>query len=237
MSRGRPRFSRDAVLAGARRSLPMQIGVIPFGLVCGVVAQGQGLSLGEATLMSGLVYAGSAQLLALSHWADPAPVLAAAVASFIVNLRLALMGPVLGPWLDRVRGWRLWASLFVMADQNWAISVAEMQAGRSDAGFLFGSGALMWVVWVAATAAGHALGATMRPPPGHPLFFAALAVFVAILVMMWRGRSDVVPWCVAAITAMLLAHLLPGTNWYIVAGAVAGSAAGVWRDRRRGHAA
>jgi predicted branched-subunit amino acid permease len=77
----------------------------------------------------------------------------------------------------------------------------------------------------------------MRPPPGHPLFFAALAVFVAILVMMWRGRSDVVPWCVAAITAMLLAHLLPGTNWYIVAGAVAGSAAGVWRDRRRGHAA
>ena len=237
MSRGRPRFSRAAVLAGARRSLPMQIAVVPFGLVCGVTAQGQGLSLAEATLMSGLVYAGSAQLLALSHWADPAPVLAAAIASFIVNLRLALMGPVLGPWLDRVRGCRLWASLFVMADQNWAISVTEMQGGRSNAGFLFGSGALMWVVWVAATAAGHVLGATMRPPPGHPLFFAALAVFVAILVMMWRGRSDLVPWCVAAITAMLFARLLSGTSWYIVAGALAGSAAGVWRDRRRDYAA
>jgi len=233
MSRARPRFSRAAVLEGARRSLPLQVAVAPFGLVCGVAAQGQGLSLAEATLMSALVYAGSAQLLALSHWASPAPVLAAAVASFVVNLRLALMGPVLGPWLDRLRGWRLWASLFVMADQNWALSVAEMQAGRGDAGFLFGSGALMWVVWVASTAAGHMLGATMRPAPGHPLFFAALAVFVAILVVMWQGRRDLVPWTVAALAALLSARLMPGTSWYIIAGALAGSASGVWRDLRR----
>ena len=237
MSLARPRFSRAAVLAGARRSLPLQVAVAPFGLVCGVAAQGQGLSLAEATLMSGLVYAGSAQLLVLSHWVNPAPVLAAAIASFVINLRMALMGPVLGPWLDRVRGWRLWGSLFVMADQNWALSVTEMQSGQGDAGFLFGSGVLMWVVWVGTTAAGHVLGATMRPPPGHPLFFAALAVFVAILVPMWRGRRDFVPWIVAASVAMLLARLLPGTSWYIVAGALAGSTAGVWRDRRRGDAA
>ena len=234
MSQTRPRFSRAAVIAGARRSLPVQVAVVPFGMVCGVASQAQGLSLAEATLMSGVVYAGSAQLLALSHWSNPAPVLAAGLASFVVNLRLALMGPVLGPWLDRVRGWRLWVSLFVMADQNWALSVAEMQAGRGDAGFLFGSGALMWVVWVASTAAGHVLGATMRPPAGHPLFFAALAVFVAILVVMWRGRRDIVPWIVAAVVALLLARLLPGTSWYIIGGALAGSAAGVWRDRRRG---
>jgi len=237
MSQARPRFSRAAILEGARCSLPVQVAVVPFGLVCGVAAQAQGLSLAEATLMSGLVYAGSAQLLALSHWSSPAPVLAAALASFVVNLRLALMGPVLGPWLDRLRGWRLWISLFVMADQNWAMSVTQMQAGRWDAGFLFGSGALMWVFWVASTAAGHVLGATMRPPAGHPLFFAALAVFVAILVVMWRGRCDIVPWIVAAAISMLFARLLPATSWYIVLGALAGSATGVWRDRRRGIAA
>ena len=237
MSVARPGFSRSAVLAGVRRSLPLQAAVAPFGVVCGVAAQGQGLSLAEATLMSGLVYAGSAQLLVLSHWVNPAPVLAAAIASFVINLRLALMGPVLGPWLDRVRGWRLWGSLFVMADQNWALAVTEMQSGRGDAGFLFGSGVLMWVVWVATTAAGHVLGATMRPPPGHPLFFAALAVFVAILVTVWRGRRDFVPWIVAVAVALLLARLLPGTSWHIVAGALAGSAAGVWRDRRVRNAA
>src|SRR5206468_6315295 len=115
MSRLRPRFSRAAVLAGMGRSIPMQIGVVPFGLVVGIVGQGQGLSLLEITLMSALCYAGSAQLLALGHWAVPAPVLSAATAAFVVNLRLMLMGPVLAPWLDRVGGWRRWASLVVRA--------------------------------------------------------------------------------------------------------------------------
>lgn len=227
-----PGFTRAAILAGARRSIPMQVGVVPFGLVVGILGQGHGLSLLEVTLMSALCYAGSAQLLALSHWGVPAPVFAAAVAAFIVNLRLALMGPVIAPWLDRLRGWRLWGSLFVMADQNWALSVAEMQAGRSDAGFLFGSGVFMWVVWVASTAAGHLVGSAMQPPPGHPLFFAALAVFVSILVLMWRGTRDVLPWAVAAVVAWLVSRVLPGTSWHIVAGALVGSAVGVVRDRR-----
>ena len=233
MSIGRPRFSRAAIVQGARDCLPLQAAVIPFGLVCGIASQGQGLSLAEATLMSAIVYAGSAQLLALSHWGDPAPVLGVAIAAFVVNLRLALMGPVLGPWLDRLRGWRLWGSLFLMADQNWAMSVRQQQAGRWDAGYLFGSGALMWAVWVVSTAAGHALGVTLRLPPTHPLFFAALAVFVAILVPMWRNRADWLPWGVAAGVSLALAWLLPGTSWYIVGGALAGSAAGVLRDRGR----
>ena len=93
-------FSAAALRLGARRSMPMLAGLIPFGLVAGVLAQEQGLSLIEAGLMSAFVYAGSAQLLALGHWGVPAPVLAASIAAFVINLRLALMGPVLTPWLN-----------------------------------------------------------------------------------------------------------------------------------------
>jgi 4-azaleucine resistance transporter AzlC len=232
MSVLRPRFSHAAAMAGARQTAPLVVALIPFGLVCGIIAQGQRLSLLEAVLMSALCFAGSAQLLALGHWATPAPVLAATIAAFVVNLRMALMGPVIGPWLDRLRGWRLWGSLFMMADQNWAMSVREMQAGRWDAGFLFGSGVVMWVVWVASTAAGHVMGSSMRPPPGHPLFFAALAVFVAIAAGMWRGRRDMLPWLVAAAVSLGMSRLFGGTL-YIVGGALAGAVAGVVRDRRR----
>ena len=232
MSEAKPRFSRAAMLAGIYRSLPLQVGVVPFALVVGILAQGQGLSLAEATFMSMSVYAGSAQLLALGHWSVPAPIVAAATASFIVNLRLALMGPVIAPWLDRISGWRLWASLFVMADQNWALSVAEMQTGRSDAGFLFGSGVLMWAVWVVFTAVGHVVGGVLQPPPGHPIFFAALAVFVSILVPMWHGKRDLLPWLVAAGVALAIARLLPGTSWHMIGGALAGASAGVIRDQR-----
>ena len=182
--------------------------------------------------MSGVVYAGSAQLLALSAWAVPAPVLAASLAAFIVNLRLALMGLVIAPWLDRLQGWRLWASLFLLADQNWALSVSEMQAGRWDAGFLFGTGLVTWVTWVAGTVAGHLVGARLQPPPGHPLFFAALAVFVAMVAGMWRGRRDMMPWIVAACVSVALSRLLGGA-FHIAIGALAGAATGVWRDRHQ----
>ena len=218
-------------MLGLRRSLPLTAGLAPFGVVAGVLAQGQGLSMAEAALMSALCFAGSAQILVLGHWGVPAPVAAATFATFVINLRLALMGPVLGPWLDRLRGWKLAASLFVMADHNWALSVELMRRGEGDAAFLFGSGAMVWAVWVATTVLGHWMGSLVQPPPGHPLFFAALAAFVALLSGMWRGRADALPWAVAAGVALVAARVLPGT-WYIVVGALAGSLVGAVRDRR-----
>lgn len=227
-------FTRAAMWAGVRGCAPMLLGIVPFGLVTGVVSQGAGLSLLEAACMSGFVYAGSAQLLALSHWTHPPGALAAGFAAFVVNLRLALMGPALSPWLGRVRGWRLWGSLFVMADQNWALAVVEQRAGRWDAGFLLGSGLAMWSLWLVSTVAGHLAGTMLRPPPGHPLFFTALAVFVAMAANMWRGaRRDGLPWLVAAVVSAAMARVLPGTSWYIVAGALAGAATATVRDLRR----
>ncbi|HWK46047.1 MAG TPA: AzlC family ABC transporter permease [Stellaceae bacterium] len=226
-------FTGAGVLRGARASGPIVIATIPFGLVAGIAAQGQGLSLTDAVLMSVIVFAGSAQLLVLAAWTHPAPILAASFAAFVVNLRLALMGPVLAPWLDRLRGWRLWGSLFFLTDQNWALSVTDMRSGGRDAAFLMGSGLTLWVVWVSGTALGHLVGATLHPSPGHPLFFAALAVFVAMLVGMWRGYGDAMPWMVAALVAVGVAWLLPGTSWHIIAGALAGSLAGALRDRYR----
>ncbi len=223
-------FSRGGLLRGARATVPVLIGAIPFGIVNGIAAQGAGLSMLEAGLMSGSVFAGAAQLVALAHWTHPANVLAAMFAALSVNIRLVLLGPVLAPWLNLLRGWRLHASLFVMADQNWALSTAELRAGRMDAAFLFGSGAVTWVTWLTLTLIGHAAGAALRPGPDHPLYFAALAVFISLLTPMWRGRRDALPWLVSACVAVAVARLAPGGG-HIVAGAMAGGLIGAWRAR------
>ena len=223
------------MMRGMHGSNSIMLAFAPFGVVAGIAAQGHGLSVLEAVLMSAFVFAGSAQLLVLSAWTVPAPVIAATFAALVINLRFALMGPVLAPWLDRLRGWRLWLSLFGMADQNWALSVNDVRSGGRDAGYLFGSGLTLWFAWIVSTVAGFALGAALKPAPGHPLFFAALATFVGMLVLLYRGRSDILPWIVAAIVALGVARLVPGTPWYIVAGALAGSAIAAWRDVRGGN--
>lgn len=216
---------------GAWRGAPLLLGTIPFGLVCGIAAQGKGLTLAEALFMSGALYAGAAQLVALANWGDPVPILTVALAAFVVNLRLALMGPVLAPWFERLRGWRLWGSLFVLADQNWALAVRDMNEGGRDAAFLMGTGVTMWVTWVVTTGIGFVMGTVVKPGPGHPIFFASTAVFVAMIAFNWRGAKDLLPWGVAGVVALAVWWALPGTFWYIVAGSVAGSLAGAVRDR------
>lgn len=226
-------FTRAGLRRGARLSVGLSIGLAPFGLVVGVVAGERGLSLAEAVLMSALVYAGASQLLALELWAEPAPVLGAALAALAVNLRMAPMGAALAPWLERLRGWRLWGSLATLTDHSFALGAAEIRAGGRDAGLLLGLGSGMWLAWVATTAAGHALGAVAALPRGHPLFFAATATFVAIAVPFWRGPArDLAPWALSGSVALALHLAGAGPPWPLLAGALCGAGLAAWREER-----
>ena len=91
----------------------------------------------------------------------------------------------------------------------------------------------MWANWVAMSGIGHALGAAVRLPAGHPVFFASLAALVAILALLWRGRADLLPWAVAGLAALAAHRLGLGPPWPVLAGALLGAAAGAARDRRR----
>lgn len=227
-------FTAAGFALGVKRSLPLQIGMIPFGLVVGVTAQAQGLSVLEALLMSGLVVAGASQLVVLGAWAMPVSLVSATLTCFVMNLRFGLMGPTLAPWLDRVHGWKRWGSIYLLMDHVWALSLQELARGGRDAAFMLGIGVVSWIIWVVCTVLGFVLGEIVHPVAGHPLFFAALAAFIAMLVPMWRGaRRDLLPWVAAAVTAIGVSKLLPGTSWHIVAGAIVGGVTGYLRDRKR----
>ena len=133
-------FTRAGFMRGVKASPPLLIGGVPFGLVAGLTAQAHGLSFLESTLMSVTVFAGSAQLIALGVWFAPVSVGTVSLASLTMNLRFLLMGPLLGPWMDQLRGWRRWLSLFFMIDHNWAMAIKEIEKGERDAAFLIGSG-------------------------------------------------------------------------------------------------
>lgn len=227
--------TREGFRRGMRAVLPLTIGLIPFGLVVGVLAESKGLSMLEAAVMSALVFAGTAQILALESWSEAAPVLSATLAALAVNLRFALMGPSLAPWFDALKGWRRWLSVGSIVDHAWALALAEMRAGRHDAQFYLGAAFGLWAAWLVTTIAGHAMGSVVALPPGHPLFFAAPACLIALLVPVWRGAGvDVLPWSIAAAVALLVSPMLPNPAMSVVIGAVAGAAAGAWRDTQGG---
>ncbi|WP_237216778.1 AzlC family ABC transporter permease [Falsiroseomonas oryziterrae] len=226
-------FTRAGVWRGARASLPLWLGMVPFGIVVGVLADAKGLSFAETVLMSALVYAGAAQLLALELWADPAPVAALILAAAVVNIRMAPMGAALAPWLDRLRGLRLWGTLSTLVDHSFAMAVQEQRRGGRDAGYLLGVGLGLWVVWLVTTAVGHLAGSAIRVPPGHPLFFASVAAFVSILVGLWRGpRVDLGPWIAAGLVALAAHRAGLPVPVPLILGSFAGAALGAWIELR-----
>ncbi|HEV7266242.1 MAG TPA: AzlC family ABC transporter permease [Falsiroseomonas sp.] len=226
-------FTRRGVARGARDSLPLWIGMMPFGLVIGVLADAKGLSFAETVLMSAIVYAGAAQLVALELWADPVPIGAVVIATLVVNSRMAPMGAALAGWLDRLRGIRLWGTLWTLVDHSFALSIQEQRRGGRDAGYLLGIGAALWVAWVLTTAAGYLASSAVRLPAGHPLYFASVAAFLSILVGLWRGvRVDLLPWAVAGVVALAAHRAGLPVPVPLLAGTFAGAALGAWREMR-----
>ena len=107
--------------------------------------------------------------------------------------------------------------------------MAEFAKGKPNAGFLLGTGLMTFIAWVSSTVIGQLLGSKITDPAQWGLDFAFTAVFIVLLVSLWRGKSNFLPWTVAAIVAVATAYWLPG-KWYILLGGIAGSSVGAIRD-------
>jgi len=224
-------FTFAGAFAGMRRSLPLVASDFAVGIVFGVLARRTGLSLVQVLLMSGLVFGGSAQFAALSLWVTPLPVIALLLTTLVVNSRHLLMGAALRPWFARLPCARAYASLFFLTDESWALAISDFARGGRDVAFLVGSGLALLLAWVSSTVIGYVAGALMQSPEQWGLDFAFTAVFVALLVGMWKGKAHFLPWAVAAVVAVAVAHWLPG-KWYILAGGLAGSIVGALTDAK-----
>jgi len=221
---------RKALFDGVRDMLPMVLGAVPFGLITGVSAIGVGMVPGDAVLMSGLVYAGAAQLAAFSLMGPGASIWVIVLTIAMVNLRFVMYSASIAPWLRRYGIASRLLVAYLMVDQAYALGVLKFR--REDADFprreyMLGMGVTMWLAWMAATAAGAILGAQL--PPEWQLDFAVPLSFLALLVPVVRTR----PMLVAALTGGSLALALAPLpyNLGLVVASLSGIAAGAVAER------
>jgi 4-azaleucine resistance transporter AzlC len=224
-------FSRAGALRGIRDALPLGLSVVMYGSVFGVLARQAGMSFAEAFLMSALVFAGSAQFVVIGMWAAPLPVLSIVLTTLAINLRHLLMGATLRPRFARFTSRQSYGSMMVMTDENWALALSRFERGERDGAFLLGGGIVMHLSWVLATVLGYLAGSAISRPEAIGLDFAATIAFAGLLVLLFKGKRDLLPWGVAAVVAVSADRLLPG-NWYIILGGMAGCLAGAARYGR-----
>lgn len=212
--------NRSGYWRGVRAIMPIMAGIVAFGLAFGVIGVQKGLSPLECMLFSGVLFAGASQFVALDLWGPDLPVVALVLTTFIVNMRHILMGATIAPMFKSASGPLKYFTAFFMVDEAWAVSLGEYGKGGRDATFLLGAGTTLYFFWNAATLAGTQVGQSLGDPAALGLDFAFCAIFLAILTDMYKGRTDLLPWAVAAITAVLGEAYLPG-KWYIILGGLA----------------
>lgn len=203
--------------------LPVALGVAPFGLLLGSVAADKGLTLVDVLAMSGLVFAGSSQFVAVSLWDDPLPWLGIAASVLLVNARHVLMGASLARSLQTVpRRYRLIAAFF-MADEIWALAERRARSGRLSLSYYFGLAVVLYTSWLLFTGLGTAIGAVIADPADLGFDFAFTAIFIALIVSFVSSAAAVLPVVASAVAATTVHLLVPGAL-SILAGAMAGIA-------------
>lgn len=219
-----PAFPLRSIGAGFRATTPVAIGVLVYGIALGLVAatDPDSVSLAELLVMDVVVLAGSAQIVAVGLWEQPVPIASIVAATLVVNLRYLLLCATLQPLFEERPLWMKLVGIHLVADENWAITLAEHRRRPQVPGFLLGGGLAILVFWLAGCAAGYLVGGALPPPEQLGMDFAFTAAFIALALGFWRGRADAWPWVAAAASAVLTRALLGGT-WHILAGAVCGA--------------
>lgn len=225
-----PPCTLRAAAHGARLTLPLLPGITVFAAAFGAAAAGKGMTFAQVVAMSGFVYAGASQMVALELWRDvwSLPTIAAVAAvTAVVNARMILMGAAIQPWLAPAPVSRNALQLFFLTDASWLLGTRYNAEGGRDHGMLFGAGIALWVVWVATTALGYLAGALVTDPRRFGLDVLMPVFFAAMLVPLWKGPRLARPWAVAGAVALAVKALVPG-YLFIIAGALAGMAAGAF---------
>ncbi|MGD1878114.1 MAG: AzlC family ABC transporter permease [Kiloniellaceae bacterium] len=224
MTTDTPRGGGDFT-AGVLTILPLLVAVVVYGLLFGTLAAQKGLSPLEVALMSATVFAGASQFVAIEIWTSPPALLLLAATALMVNLRHVLMGAALAPWMKTCPRGAIAVSLYMMADENWAFALQRGAKAPLTPAYYLGLSLPLYAGWIVCTFFGTIFGGVLQDPARYGLDFAFTAVFLTLLVGMWQGRRNAVPWAASAVVATAAYLWLPGV-WYIALGGLAGTLVG-----------
>ncbi|MCY3780318.1 MAG: AzlC family ABC transporter permease [Chloroflexi bacterium] len=225
--------------SGAKDTIPMMIGAAPFGIIFGALAISgeRALTPSAAMGMSLIVFAGSAQFIALGLYAQGIGLPFIVFTTFIVNLRHALYAASLAPFMRHL-GQRWLAPLgFMLTDETYAVVIRRFHAeGQTPRGqwYYLGSALPFYCNWQLCTLVGIVAGSQLGDAAAWGLEFAMTVTFIGIVVPLVKSRPMLACALVAAAASLATASL-PNRLGLLVGG-LAGIAVGLlieWAESTR----
>lgn len=215
----------NAVLPGAAAAWPIFLGYIPLGLAFGVIAWNAGLEPWQIGLMSVMLFAGSAQFIAISMLAAGANMASIIITTFAVNLRHVLMSSSLSLHLNETSRKRLALFAYGVTDETFAVNLINFRKGGWNFSRALTLNHVSNFSWVASTIVGGYAGEFI-PEGAFGIDYALVAMFIGLLAMQMKGRKYVLTALFAGALAVIFSLILPG-NLYIIAASMLSATGGM----------
>ncbi|NAW70077.1 branched-chain amino acid ABC transporter permease [Vibrio sp. V27_P1S3P104] len=181
--------------------LPLSIAVLPWGLLAGSFAIDAGLTLLEGQALSAILFAGSAQLVAIGMMKTGAGLMTLLMTTFFITSRHFLysvsMRKKISPLPLR---WRLTLG-FLLTDELFAIC-GQQSDQQFQRWYALGAGLSFYLCWNLATLVGIIAGQYLPALNELGLDFAVAATFIAIVIPTVKNRAVLVSILVALILSV-----------------------------------
>src|SRR5690606_13852502 len=165
--------SRSAEFFGAfRHAIPVMVASAPFGFLFGALAVQNGLSVGEAVLMSATVFAGTSQMVGLELFNQTVPAWLIVLSIFAVNFRHVLYSAAIGRRTPHWTPFQRAFGFFFLTDPQYAEGEkqADKPGGLSFVWYM-GMATIIYGSWVAEGAIGAIFGNLIPDPHALGLDF------------------------------------------------------------------
>ncbi|MBC8062973.1 MAG: AzlC family ABC transporter permease [Clostridiaceae bacterium] len=207
---------------GIKDCIPTLLGYLSIGFAAGVVEKTAGLSIAEITLMSLLLYAGSAQFISAGMIMAAAPVTTIIFTVFFVNLRHLLLSAAISPYFKTLPHFKNIIVGSELTDETFGVSIKHGNKYNSISyKWMLGLNITAHLNWILATIIGGLLGSWIPNPTAFGLDFALPAMFIGLLILQIAESSEIIKEIIIIIssvaTVLIANYFSPGNISVIIA--------------------
>jgi 4-azaleucine resistance transporter AzlC len=221
--------SEDSKLSFVKRfltpALPVVMGYIPVGFAYGVLGVNAGISTFNTIIMSLIVFAGSAQLMATGFFAQGLNPFSIIITTFIVNLRHMLMSASLSTHMKNWTKIEVAGFCYELTDETFAVHSMRFNSGDTSALPAMSINLICQLSWVVGTILGALAGNLISDVKPFALDYALPAMFIALLILQIHNRKHIIVAIVGAVISIIL-WKIGITQWNVIMATIIGATLG-----------